>query len=71
MVNIVRHLNLYPNETLISALDNVFHFDSYDYDLRTQLASIFLKHGISLGMIFILFCLFLCLFFYFIDVELS
>jgi len=35
--------------SLITSIDNVFHFDSYDNQLRDHLVSVFHKHGIPLS----------------------
>jgi len=42
----VRHLQSFPNDGLVHALENVFAFDSADQRVREQLIETFLKHGI-------------------------
>lgn len=49
LVNIVKHMNRFPSDSLVATLENVFHFDLYDSDLKAQLATVFQKHGIPLG----------------------
>jgi hypothetical protein len=46
---VVKHLNAFPDDSVTSTLENVFHFDSYDSEMRRQIAAIFQKHGIPLG----------------------
>ncbi|KAH3874340.1 hypothetical protein DPMN_037582, partial [Dreissena polymorpha] len=49
VVNMVRHLQKYPNEGLTSVIKNVFDFDSYNSELREVLITTMQKHGIPLS----------------------
>ncbi|XP_043927636.1 von Willebrand factor A domain-containing protein 8 [Protopterus annectens] len=49
VVNIVKHLQKFPNEGLASVVQNVFDFDSYNKDIRETLLSTLHKHGIPVG----------------------
>eukprot|EP00163_Fabomonas_tropica_P017781 TRINITY_DN3152_c0_g1_i15.p1 TRINITY_DN3152_c0_g1~~TRINITY_DN3152_c0_g1_i15.p1 ORF type:complete len:147 (+),score=32.56 TRINITY_DN3152_c0_g1_i15:413-853(+) len=50
LVNIVRHINAYPNDGIIKTLHNVFEFDKFDAATLNQLKAIFVEHGIPLDM---------------------
>lgn len=45
LVNIVKHLEKFPEDNLVDAMNNVFSFDLYDRQLIEQLSKIFHKHG--------------------------
>ena len=45
VVNIVKHLELFPNEGLGNVVRNVFDFDSYDKDAKESLNDVLRKHG--------------------------
>src|SRR5689334_10536101 len=45
LVNIVRHLQAYPSESIASVLASILDFDSYDDALMQTLTEIFHKHG--------------------------
>jgi hypothetical protein len=49
VVNIVRHLQLFPSEPISNIVQNVFGFDSYDKDLVTMVAKTLHKHGVPVG----------------------
>jgi len=49
IVNIVSHLEKYPNESITDVVRNVFDFDSYDAATQETLVEAFHKHGIPLG----------------------
>lgn len=49
VVNIVKHLERFPNEGLGNVVRNVFDFDSYDKETRESLQEVLHKHGIPLG----------------------
>uniref|UniRef100_A0A3Q2E0A9 von Willebrand factor A domain-containing protein 8 n=1 Tax=Cyprinodon variegatus TaxID=28743 RepID=A0A3Q2E0A9_CYPVA len=49
VVNIVRHLQRFPNEGLANVVRNVFDFDSYNKDTREVLIEALHKHGIPIG----------------------
>ncbi|XP_064465910.1 von Willebrand factor A domain-containing protein 8-like isoform X2 [Ornithodoros turicata] len=46
VVNIVKHLEAFPNDGITSVLKNVFDFDSYNKENRKLLLSVLHKHGI-------------------------
>jgi MoxR-like ATPase len=50
LVNIIKHLTAYPNDSVTSVLENIFAFDAYDPQIRTLLFGVFRKHGIPLGI---------------------
>ena len=50
LVNVIKHLTAYPNDSVSAVLENVFAFDAYDPQLRTMLFGVFRKYGIPLGM---------------------
>jgi len=45
LINLVRHLKTYPNDSLGDALRNIFDFDIYKPDTVDHLAKILLHHG--------------------------
>ena len=45
VVNIVKHLQLFPNEGLGNVVRNVFDFDSYDKEARDTVNDLLHKHG--------------------------
>ena len=49
LVNVVRHLNQYPNDSLVSVLQNIFSFDRYDPHLVQHLLGVFHRQGIPMG----------------------
>ncbi|XP_047456688.1 von Willebrand factor A domain-containing protein 8 [Mugil cephalus] len=49
VVNIVKHLQKFPNEGLANVVRNVFDFDSYNKDMRDVLIEALHKHGIPIG----------------------
>uniref|UniRef100_A0A1A7X2M3 von Willebrand factor A domain-containing protein 8 n=3 Tax=Iconisemion striatum TaxID=60296 RepID=A0A1A7X2M3_9TELE len=49
VVNIVKHLQRFPNEGLANVVRNVFDFDSYNKDMREVLIEALHKHGIPFG----------------------
>uniref|UniRef100_A0A3B5MK56 von Willebrand factor A domain containing 8 n=1 Tax=Xiphophorus couchianus TaxID=32473 RepID=A0A3B5MK56_9TELE len=49
VVNIVKHLQKFPNEGLANVVRNVFDFDSYNKDARDVLIEALHKHGIPIG----------------------
>ncbi|KAI1297032.1 von Willebrand factor A domain-containing protein 8 [Mortierella claussenii] len=50
LVNVVRHMQLYPEEGISRILQNVFDFDQYDADSKEMLIETFQKHGIPVGL---------------------
>ena len=50
LVNIVRHLTLFPEDSIGTVLENVFAFDAYDSQLRAFLFGVFRRHGIPLRL---------------------
>ncbi|XP_077393200.1 von Willebrand factor A domain-containing protein 8 isoform X1 [Festucalex cinctus] len=49
VVNIVKHLQKFPNEGLANVVRNVFDFDSYNKDTRDVLIEALHRHGIPIG----------------------
>ncbi|XP_075447188.1 von Willebrand factor A domain-containing protein 8 isoform X2 [Ascaphus truei] len=49
VVNIVKHLQKFPNEGLANVVRNVFDFDSYNQEIREMLINSLHKHGIPIG----------------------
>ncbi|XP_041358414.1 von Willebrand factor A domain-containing protein 8-like [Gigantopelta aegis] len=49
VVNMVRHIEKFPQEALTTVVRNVFDFDSYNSDLQETLITTMEKHGIPLG----------------------
>ncbi|MBN3308156.1 VWA8 protein, partial [Amia calva] len=49
VVNIVRHLQKFPDEGLANVVRNVFDFDSYNKEMREILIASLHKHGIPIG----------------------
>ncbi|RLU26772.1 hypothetical protein DMN91_000569 [Ooceraea biroi] len=49
VVNIVKHLEKFPNEPLASVVRNVFDFDRYSQEVFDTLVTVLHKHGIPVG----------------------
>ncbi|CAG5132917.1 unnamed protein product, partial [Candidula unifasciata] len=49
VVNMVRHLQLFPNEGLTTVVKNVFDFDFYNKELQETIVETMQKHGIPVG----------------------
>jgi len=49
VVNIVKHLEKFPNDGLGTVVRNVFDFDSYSKETRDTLTEVLHKHGIPIG----------------------
>ncbi|XP_051566216.1 von Willebrand factor A domain-containing protein 8-like [Myxocyprinus asiaticus] len=49
VVNIVKHLQKFPDEGLANVVRNVFDFDSYNKDMQEVLIAALHKHGIPIG----------------------
>ncbi|CAK8678183.1 unnamed protein product [Clavelina lepadiformis] len=49
VVNIVKHLQEFPQEGLANVVRNVFDFDAYSQETKEQIASVMHKHGIPVG----------------------
>jgi hypothetical protein len=45
LINLVRHMKAYPNDSLGDALRNVFDFDIYKPETIDNLSQILLHHG--------------------------
>jgi len=45
VVNIVKHLEKFPNDGLAHVVRNVFDFDSYNKETRDTLDTVLQKHG--------------------------
>ncbi|KAG0209285.1 von Willebrand factor A domain-containing protein 8 [Mortierella sp. NVP41] len=50
LVNVVKHMQIYPEEGISRILQNVFDFDQYDADSKEMLIETFQKHGIPVGL---------------------
>lgn len=49
LVNIIKHLQKYPEDGLVTTIENVFSFDSYDSQLLQHLTQVFHRHGLPVG----------------------
>ncbi|XP_050455261.1 von Willebrand factor A domain-containing protein 8 [Cataglyphis hispanica] len=49
VVNIVKHLEKFPNESLATVVRNVFDFDRYSQEVYDTLVTVLHKHGIPVG----------------------
>ncbi len=47
-VAVAVHLEQFPQDGLVPALENVLAFDAYDFQLRASIAAVFRKHGVPL-----------------------
>uniref|UniRef100_A0A1B6BXM8 VWFA domain-containing protein n=1 Tax=Clastoptera arizonana TaxID=38151 RepID=A0A1B6BXM8_9HEMI len=50
VVNIVKHMQAYPDDSLADTVANVFDFDLYSRDLRDTLLRVLANHGIHIPM---------------------
>ncbi|TKR72344.1 hypothetical protein L596_019812 [Steinernema carpocapsae] len=50
LVNIVKHVQMFPDDPLVNVVKNVFDFDTFSADAMEQIGVIFQKHGIPLGV---------------------
>ena len=50
LVNIVRHMQQYPQEGISRILQNVFDFDQYEREVKDLLIRTLQKHGIPVGL---------------------
>ncbi|GAB6029233.1 von Willebrand factor A domain-containing protein 8 [Chamberlinius hualienensis] len=50
-VNIVKHLENFPNDSLSNVVRNVFDFDSYGKETVESLSKVLKKHGIPIGTV--------------------
>lgn len=48
VVNIVKHLEIYPNENLAELIGNVLDFDRYSPEALEQVTDVLQKHGLSI-----------------------
>jgi hypothetical protein len=48
LVAIVKHMSMFPDETITEILENVFAFDSFDSELRRNLYEAFLRYSVPL-----------------------
>lgn len=48
VVNVVKHLNEFPSDSLSSVLSNVFHFDAYDQEVQRLLLGAVRRNGLPL-----------------------
>ncbi|KAL7030964.1 hypothetical protein ACKWTF_006849 [Chironomus riparius] len=49
VVNIVKHLNKYPDENLSELIGNVFDFDRHAPESLEQVTNVLIKHGLDIG----------------------
>lgn len=49
LVNIVKHINKFPSDSLTTVIRNVFDFDSFTTEAISTIQSVFQKHGIPFG----------------------
>ncbi|KHJ98848.1 ATPase family protein [Oesophagostomum dentatum] len=49
IVNIAKHINRFPDDSLPTAIRNVFDFDSFAPDVIKSIEEVFQKHGIPFG----------------------
>lgn len=49
VVNIVKHLNKYPDENLSELIGNVFDFDKHAPETLDQVTSVLIKHGLEIN----------------------
>lgn len=45
LVNIVKHMQKFPNDSIVDILENVFSFDKYDPQIQTHILEVFKKHN--------------------------
>ncbi|VDO38068.1 unnamed protein product [Haemonchus placei] len=50
LVNIVKHVNQFPNDSLSTVIRNVFDFDAFTSDAIATIQTVFQKHGIPFGV---------------------
>ncbi|KAJ1354637.1 hypothetical protein KIN20_011630 [Parelaphostrongylus tenuis] len=50
LVNIVKHINKFPTDSLTTVIKNVFDFDTFSTDAVNTIQEVFLKHGIPFGI---------------------
>lgn len=48
LVNLVRHLQQFPEDSLAEVMENVFAFDVYDPELRRLVLEVFQRHGLAM-----------------------
>ena len=49
LVNITRHMEQFPEDSMNTVLENIFAFDSFDGGLLRMLQDVFKRHGIPVG----------------------
>lgn len=47
LVNIVKHLQSFPNDDISEVIKNVFDFDSYSYDVIEIIKNVFKQRGFT------------------------
>lgn len=52
LVNIVKHLQKFPDDDLVEVIRNVFDFDYYSKDVIELIFDVFERHGVKLGKFF-------------------
>lgn len=48
LVNIVKHLQKFPNDNIGEVIRNIFDFDSYSSDAIDTIKNVFKQHGFAL-----------------------
>uniref|UniRef100_A0A0K0DR63 Magnesium chelatase n=1 Tax=Angiostrongylus cantonensis TaxID=6313 RepID=A0A0K0DR63_ANGCA len=49
LVNIVKHINKFPTDSLSTVIKNIFDFDTFSTEAFNTVREVFLKHGIPFG----------------------
>ncbi|VDM60642.1 unnamed protein product [Angiostrongylus costaricensis] len=50
LVNVVKHINKFPTDSLSTVIKNVFDFDTFSTEAINTVREVFLKHGIPFGI---------------------
>ncbi|KAE9414501.1 hypothetical protein Angca_006025 [Angiostrongylus cantonensis] len=50
LVNIVKHINKFPTDSLSTVIKNIFDFDTFSTEAFNTVREVFLKHGIPFGI---------------------
>ncbi|KAK6745050.1 hypothetical protein RB195_011638 [Necator americanus] len=50
LVNIAKHINKFPEDSITAAIRNVFDFDSFSTDAVKLIQEVFQKHGVPFGI---------------------
>lgn len=52
LVNVVKHLQKFPHDSMQDVLENVFSFDRYDEQIQTHILQVFKKHRFPVSTLF-------------------